>query len=209
VTAREANAEESADQQVRFAQAGASQLPALTVDQPTPRVQRRRVEMRRNENTTARRIVERIAPRLRRPAAPQPAPVASAQAGAQLPADTQDARTGTAGVYSNSTAIATKTNTPLINIPQSVSVLAKSFIQDQSVQNLTELTRYVPGIAIHQGEGSRDELVIRGVDSSANIFVNGFRDDVQIFRDLYNTQSIEILKGPSALTFGRGAGGGS
>jgi catecholate siderophore receptor len=208
VTAGEANAEESADQQVRFAQAGASQLRALTVDQPTSRVQRRRVEMRRNENTRARRIVERIAPRLRRPAAPQPAPVASAQAGAQLPADTQDARTGTAGVYSNSTAIATKTNTPLINIPQSVSVLTKSFIQDHGVQNLNELTRYVPGIAIHQGEGNRDELVIRGVDSSANFFVNGFRDDVQIFRDLYNTQSIEILKGPSALTFGRGAGGG-
>src|SRR3954454_24312869 len=76
VTAGEANAEESADQQVRFAQAGASQLRALTVDQPTSRVQRRRVEMRRNENTRARRIVERIAPLLRRPAAPRPAPVA-------------------------------------------------------------------------------------------------------------------------------------
>jgi catecholate siderophore receptor len=61
---------------------------------------------------------------------------------------------------------------------------------------------------VHQGEGNRDELVIRGVDSSANFFVNGFRDDVQIYRDLYNTQSIEVLKGPSALTFGRGSGGG-
>jgi catecholate siderophore receptor len=70
------------------------------------------------------------------------------------------------------------------------------------------VTRYVPGVAVHQGEGNRDELVIRGVDSSANFFVNGFRDDVQIFRDLYNTQSLEVLKGPSALTFGRGAGGG-
>ena len=50
--------------------------------------------------------------------------------------------------------------------------------------------------------------MIRGVDSSANFFVNGFRDDVQYFRDLYNAQSIEVLKGPSALTFGRGAGGG-
>jgi catecholate siderophore receptor len=50
--------------------------------------------------------------------------------------------------------------------------------------------------------------VIRGVDSSANFFVNGFRDDVQYFRDLYNTQSVEVLKGPSALIFGRGAGGG-
>ena len=87
--------------------------------------------------------------------------------------------------------------------------MTKDFIRDQSFQSLTDVTRYVPGVAIHQGEGNRDELVIRGVDSSANFFVNGFRDDVQYFRDLYNAQSVEILKGPSALTFGRGAGGGS
>lgn len=112
------------------------------------------------------------------------------------------------GVYSGSTSVATKTNTPLINIPQSLSVLSKDYIKDQGYQSLTDVTRYVPGVQVHQGEGNRDELVIRGVDSSANFFVNGFRDDVQYYRDLYNTQSIEILKGPSALTFGRGAGGG-
>ena len=123
-------------------------------------------------------------------------------------AESQDARTGTVGVYANSTSIATKTNTPLVNIPQSITVVTKDFIRDQSFQSLTEVTRYVPGVAIHQGEGNRDELVIRGVDSSANFFVNGFRDDVQYFRDLYNAQSVEILKGPSALTFGRSAGGG-
>ena len=121
---------------------------------------------------------------------------------------TQDARTGTVGVYANSTSSATKTNTPLVNIPQSVSVITKDFIRDQGFQSLTDVTRYVPGVAIHQGEGNRDELVIRGVDSSANFFVNGFRDDVQYFRDLYNAQSVEVLKGPSALAFGRGAGGG-
>ncbi len=81
-------------------------------------------------------------------------------------------------------------------------------IRDQNYQGLTDVTRYVPGVAVHQGEGNRDELVIRGVDSSANFFVNGFRDDVQYFRDMYNAQSIEVVKGPSALTFGRGAGGG-
>src|SRR5262249_47877035 len=82
----------------------------------------------------------------------------------------QDARTGTVGVYSNSTSVATKTNTPLVNIPQSLSVITKDFIRDQSFQNLTDVTRYVPGVAVHQGEGNRDELVIRGVDSSANFF---------------------------------------
>ncbi len=120
----------------------------------------------------------------------------------------QDAKTGTVGVYADSTPVATKSNTPLVNIPQSLSVLTKDFIRDQGFQNLTDVTRYVPGVAVHQGEGNRDELVIRGVDFSANFFVNGFRDDVQYFRDFYNAQSIEVLKGPSALTFGRGAGGG-
>jgi catecholate siderophore receptor len=89
-----------------------------------------------------------------------------------------------------------------------VSVLSKDFIQDQSTHSITDLSRYVPGVAVYQGEGNRDELVIRGVDSSANFFVNGFRDDVQYYRDVYNVQSIEVLKGPSALVFGRGAGGG-
>src|SRR4029078_7937187 len=116
--------------------------------------------------------------------------------------------TGTVGVYANSTSVATKVNTPLVNIPQSVSVITKEFIKDQNFQRITEETRYVPGVAIHQGEGNRDELVIRGVDSSANFFVNGFRDDAQYFRDLYKTQRLESLKGPSPLIFGRGAGGG-
>jgi catecholate siderophore receptor len=130
------------------------------------------------------------------------------QPAAQPFAVSQDARTGTAGYFSGSTSVATRTNTPLIDVPQSVSVLTKDFIQDQGTHSITELSRYVPGVAVHQGEGNRDELIIRGVDSSANFFVNGFRDDVQYYRDIYNTQSLQVLKGPSALVFGRGAGGG-
>jgi catecholate siderophore receptor len=145
--------------------------------------------------------------RAARAPAREAAPVVAQQPQAK-PADTHDNRTGTVGYYANSTSVATKTNTPLLNIPQSVNVITKDFIKDSGAQQLTDITRYVPGVAIHQGEGNRDELVIRGVDSSANFFVNGFRDDVQYFRDLYNTQSIEVIKGPSALTFGRGAGGG-
>jgi len=164
---------------------GATRLPPVQVDAPA---RRRRAPTAQPSRPAASRLP---------PAETPPAP-----------ADTQEARTGTVGVYSNSTSVATKVNTPLVNIPQSVSVVTKEFIKDQNFQSVTDVTRYVPGVAIHQGEGNRDELVIRGVDSSANFFVNGFRDDVQYFRDLYNTQSIEVLKGPSALTFGRGAGGG-
>ena len=71
---------------------------------------------------------------------------------------------GTSGVYANGTSVATKVDTPLIDIPQSLSVVTKQFILDQNFQNLTNVGRYVPGVAVHQGEGNRDELVIRGVD---------------------------------------------
>jgi catecholate siderophore receptor len=170
-----------------------SQLPPIQVTAP---------EAKRNGASAPARA-DRTGPR-RTQTARRP----EQQPAAKPFAVTQDARTGTVGVYANSTSVATKTNTPLVNIPQSLSVITKDFIRDQSFQNLTDVTRYVPGVAVHQGEGNRDELVIRGVDSSANFFVNGFRDDVQYFRDMYNAQSVEVLKGPAALTFGRGAGGG-
>jgi catecholate siderophore receptor len=179
------------------AQSTGSQLPPVNVAPPDE--QKRRVTGTSNAQR-ANRSTQRRTQAARRPQTEPAAPTAFGQS--------QDARTGTVGVYSNSTSVATKTNTPLVNIPQSITVLTKEYIQDQSFQSVTEVTRYVPGVAIHQGEGNRDELVIRGVDSSANFFVNGFRDDVQYFRDLYNAQSVEVLKGPSALIFGRGAGGG-
>lgn len=180
------------------AQSGASQLPPVTIDAPTQKPRRKPQQATNRGSRTAARSPRRNAQRTAAQAAPAPAG----------PADTQDTRTGTVGIYANSTSVATKTNTPLINIPQSVDILTKDFIKDQSFQSIDDAVRYVPGVVPHQGEGNRDELVIRGVDSSANFFVNGFRDDVQYFRDLYNTQSIEVLKGPSALIFGRGAGGG-
>lgn len=176
---------------------GGSQLPPVDVSPPD------RQKPRATRTSNAPRANRTGARRTQTAQRPPTEPAAQPTFG-----PTQNTRTGTVGVYSNSTSVATKTNTPLVNIPQSLSVVTRDTIRDQSLQSVTELTRYVPGVAIHQGEGNRDELVIRGVDSSANFFVNGFRDDVQYFRDLYNAQSVEILKGPSALIFGRGAGGG-
>lgn len=170
-------------------------LPPVTVTAPESR---RRAESA-GPARAARGSAKRRAQTARRPEpAPAPKPFMV----------TQDARTGTVGYYSDSTSYGTKTNTPLLNVPQSISVLTKDFIQDQGTHSITDLTRYVPGVAVHQGEGNRDELVIRGVDTSANFFVNGIRDDVQYYRDIYNAQSVEVLKGPAALVFGRGAGGG-
>jgi catecholate siderophore receptor len=103
---------------------------------------------------------------------------------------------------------ATKTLTPLRDTPQSITVLPTERLKDQSMTSISDVVNYVPGVTSHQGENNRDQVVIRGVSSSADFFLNGVRDDVQYYRDLYNVERVEILKGPNAMIFGRGGGGG-
>lgn len=103
---------------------------------------------------------------------------------------------------------ATKTGTPLRNTPQSVVTLERAQLDDQGVEQLGEALRYVPGVTIGQGEGHRDQVVVRGQASTADFFLDGLRDDAQYYRPLYNTQRVEVLKGANALLFGRGGGGG-
>jgi catecholate siderophore receptor len=103
---------------------------------------------------------------------------------------------------------ATKTDTPLVNVPQSVSVITRELIEDQGMQGVGDVTRYVPGVGIAQGEGNRDTPVLRGNSSTADFFIDGVRDDVQYYRDLYNVDRVEVMKGPNAMIFGRGGSGG-
>ncbi|HEX6648284.1 MAG TPA: TonB-dependent receptor plug domain-containing protein, partial [Pyrinomonadaceae bacterium] len=108
----------------------------------------------------------------------------------------------------NSISSATKTLTALRDIPQSISIVTKEQIRDQSMSSVADVVAYVPGITAHQGENNRDQLVIRGNNTSADFFLNGVRDDVQYYRDLYNVERVEALKGPNSMMFGRGGGGG-
>ena len=101
----------------------------------------------------------------------------------------------------------TKTDTPLKEIPASVTVVPSQLMKDQAMQSLADVIRYVPGALAHQGEGNRDEFIFRGIGSSANLYVDGIRDDAQVFRDLYNLDRVEVLKGAAGMIFGRGAGG--
>ncbi len=103
---------------------------------------------------------------------------------------------------------ATKTPTPLRDVPQSVTVVTRELIRDQMMMSVGDVMRYVPGIGVHQGENNRDQVIIRGNSSSADFFVDGVRDDVQYYRDIYNVDRVEALKGPNAMIFGRGGGGG-
>ena len=106
------------------------------------------------------------------------------------------------------TTTATKTDTPLRDTPQSVSIVSRQLIADQSMQSMADVVRYVPSISMGQGEGHRDAPTIRGNSSTADFFVDGVRDDVQYYRDLYNVDRIEAIKGSNAMVFGRGGGGG-
>ena len=107
-----------------------------------------------------------------------------------------------------STATATKTDTPLRDVPQAVTIVTDELIRDQAMQTMADVVRYVPGVTMGQGEGHRDAPTIRGNATTADFFVDGVRDDVQYFRDLYNVERVEVLKGPNAMIFGRGGGGG-
>jgi len=108
----------------------------------------------------------------------------------------------------NATTSGTKTLTSLRDIPQSITVTTKELIHDQLMLSVGDVMRYTPGIQVHQGENNRDQVIIRGNSSSADFFLNGVRDDVQYYRDLYNLDRVEALKGPNAMMFGRGGGGG-
>ena len=103
---------------------------------------------------------------------------------------------------------ATKTPTPLIDVPQSATFITEDQLEDQSIRQLGEALRFVPGISLESGEGHRDEIFIRGQETTADFYLDGLRDDAQYYRSLYNISRVEVLKGANALIFGRGGGGG-
>jgi catecholate siderophore receptor len=108
-----------------------------------------------------------------------------------------------------STPTGTKTDTALVNVPQAITVISREQLDDQGMLSLGKALRYVPGVVLGQGEGHRDQVTLRGQNSTADFFVNGIRDDAQYYRPLYNVERVEVLKGANAMIFGRGGGGGA
>ncbi len=103
---------------------------------------------------------------------------------------------------------ALKTPTPIIDVPQSLSIITADQITLQGFTSIGDIINYTPGVNTSQGEGHRDAVVFRGVRSTADFFLDGVRDDVQYYRPLYNLEQVELLRGPNALFFGRGGTGG-
>lgn len=113
------------------------------------------------------------------------------------------------GYNAKKSRTATRTETDLKDTPQSISVVTQDVIRDQSIQSISEAVRYVPGVTASQGEGNRDAINFRGAGvTTGDFYQDGVRDDIQTYRDLYNTDRIEILRGSNAMIFGRGGSGG-
>ena len=106
------------------------------------------------------------------------------------------------------TEVATKTATPLRDVPQSVEIVNRGLLDSQAARSLQDALYNVTAVSVAQGEGRRDQFFIRGFNAIGDQFVDGVRDDATYYRDLSNVEQIEVVKGPSAVLFGRGSSGG-
>ncbi len=109
---------------------------------------------------------------------------------------------------STTSETATKTATPLRDVPQSVEIVNRSLLESQTVRSLSDALLNVTAVSLAQGEGRRDQFFIRGFNAVGDQFIDGVRDDATYYRDLANIEQIEVVKGPAAVLFGRGSSGG-
>jgi catecholate siderophore receptor len=100
---------------------------------------------------------------------------------------------------------------PLKDTPQSITIVSEKLIQEQGGTTLRDALRNVPGITVTAGEGGGaqgDVFMLRGFNARNDMFIDGVRDSGSYFRDSFNFESVEVIKGPSATFFGRGSTGG-
>jgi len=115
------------------------------------------------------------------------------------------------GFRSESSGAATRTDTPLRDTPQAINTVPQSLIRSQGATSLQDALRNVPGVSYAAAEGGTQTnqlFYLRGFPSGGDLFLDGIRDIGEYNRDLFNVESVEVMKGSSALMFGRGSTGG-
>ena len=103
-----------------------------------------------------------------------------------------------------------KLATPLRDVPQSITVINRAMLNAQGTTSLSDALRNVPGITIGAAEGGQigNNINLRGFTARTDIFIDGVRDRGQYYRDTFFIDTVEVLKGPSSMLFGRGSTGG-
>ncbi|PAT35669.1 TonB-dependent siderophore receptor [Vandammella animalimorsus] len=149
-----------------------------------------------------------------------PAPARAADASVQtLPAVTVQAAPETAtgpvpGYAARRSATATKTDTPLLETPQSISVVGAEEIEDRGASNLMEIGRYTAGVQVESyGNGAHYNWIsLRGFNANASTYVNGLRAPssgyVSRLTNPFEVERFEALRGPSSALYGLGDAGG-
>ncbi len=100
---------------------------------------------------------------------------------------------------------------PLLDTPQTLSVIPKEVFNQQGARNLAEVLRNTPGISYDAGENgfgtNMNNFSMRGVSSAGSVFFDGVRDSGSYMRDVFNVERVEVAKGPAAEN-GRNTAGG-
>lgn len=128
--------------------------------------------------------------------------------------DTLVVEARTPSLYAPNASADPKFTRPLADTTRTMTVIPDQVIKDQGVNNLTDALKNVPGVgAFYAGENGSsttgDAVYMRGVDTSNSIYVDGIRDIASVTRDTFNTQQVEVIKGPSGTDYGRSAPSGS
>ena len=108
------------------------------------------------------------------------------------------------------TTVGGKQPAAIRDIPQQVTVIDRSVMEAQGANSIQDALRYVPGITFTAAEGGTigNNINLRGFSARTDIYLDGFRDRGQYYRDVFSLDSIEVLVGPSSMLFGRGSTGG-
>ncbi|MGA3170173.1 MAG: TonB-dependent siderophore receptor [Chthoniobacteraceae bacterium] len=113
--------------------------------------------------------------------------------------------------YQTDSLSSSKFTGSVLTIPQAVQVITPQLREDQNDDSLRDSLRNVSGLALGAGEGSYqgDNFTIRGFNAATDIFLDGMQDFGNYYRDPFNIENVEVLKGPSAAEFGRGSTAGA
>ena len=107
-----------------------------------------------------------------------------------------------------------KATADLLDTPQTAVVIPEQVYLEQNAGSLRDVLRNTTGITMSIGEGgsggtsSGDNVLIRGFSARNDIYLDGARDPGLVNRDVYNTEAVEVVKGPGSTNAGRGATGG-
>lgn len=96
------------------------------------------------------------------------------------------------------------------DVPQAVTTLTKDLLHDQQIGSLREALRNVVGLSVNAAEGGRggDNFNLRGFYTFGDIYLDNMRDTAQYYRETFNLEQVDILRGSAAMLFGRGQAGG-